>query len=35
VVEHNGQFVQFFCASAGEPLQRTLAVARTTNLDGP
>ena len=28
------QFLQFFSASAGEPLQRTLGIARTTDLDG-
>jgi hypothetical protein len=35
VVERDGEFLQFFSASAGEPLQRTLGIARTRNLDGP
>jgi hypothetical protein len=34
IVAHDGEFLQFFSASAGEPLQRTLGIARTTNLDG-
>jgi hypothetical protein len=34
IVSHNGEFLQFISASAGEPLQRTLAIGRTTNLDG-
>jgi hypothetical protein len=34
IVERDGEYLQFFSASAGEPLQRTLGIARTTDLDG-
>lgn len=34
VVEQDDEFLQFFSASAGEPLQRTLGIARTRDLDG-
>ncbi len=35
IVRQDGQYRMFFSAAAGNPLQRTLSIARTENLDGP
>jgi len=35
VVTHLGEYLQFFSASTGGPILRTLGIARTKNLDGP
>ena len=35
IVKQGGEYRMFFSAAAGNPLQRTLSIARTKNLDGP
>ena len=35
IVKHEGEYRMFFSAAAGNPLRRTLSIARTKNLDGP
>jgi predicted GH43/DUF377 family glycosyl hydrolase len=35
VVKQGDEYLMFFSAAGGQPLKRTLAIARTRNLDGP